>query len=126
MYQVNLYDYVTLILKCKCFRIDTCIVGDDSTCDQSQNEVCRIESNISSCNCRPGFARTKHREVCQPSVSIVVAVRVDRVNDRRILWVGDLKKEQSELYQSIAYELGVAVSLFFLNLKIIDFPYQKN
>lgn len=34
-------------------RIDTCIVGDDSTCDQAQ-ERCRMENGISSCNCRPG------------------------------------------------------------------------
>lgn len=35
-------------------RIDTCIIGDDSTCDQAQNEKCRIENGISSCNCKPG------------------------------------------------------------------------
>jgi hypothetical protein len=35
-------------------RIDTCILGDDSTCDQSQNEKCKIENGISSCNCKPG------------------------------------------------------------------------
>lgn len=36
-------------------RIDTCIIGDDSTCDQSQNEKCKIENGISSCNCREGL-----------------------------------------------------------------------
>jgi hypothetical protein len=35
-------------------RIDTCIVGDDSTCDKNQNERCRTENGVSSCNCRPG------------------------------------------------------------------------
>ena len=35
-------------------RIDTCIIGDDSTCDQSQNEKCKIENGISSCNCKAG------------------------------------------------------------------------
>lgn len=35
-------------------RIDTCIVGDDSTCDQAQNEKCRTENGVSSCHCRPG------------------------------------------------------------------------
>jgi hypothetical protein len=34
-------------------RIDTCIVGDDSTCDQAE-EKCKMENGISSCNCRPG------------------------------------------------------------------------
>ena len=35
-------------------RIDTCIVGDDSTCDKAQNEKCKTENGVSSCNCRPG------------------------------------------------------------------------
>lgn len=35
-------------------RIDTCIVGDDSTCDQAQNERCKTEFGVSSCHCKPG------------------------------------------------------------------------
>lgn len=35
-------------------RIDTCIVGDDSTCDHAQNEKCKTDSGVSSCHCRPG------------------------------------------------------------------------
>lgn len=35
-------------------RIDTCIVGDDSTCDKAQNERCKTENGVSSCHCRPG------------------------------------------------------------------------
>lgn len=35
-------------------RIDTCIVGDDSTCDQAQHEKCKTESGVSSCHCGPG------------------------------------------------------------------------
>lgn len=35
-------------------RIDTCIVGDDSTCDLAQNEVCKTDLGVSSCHCRPG------------------------------------------------------------------------
>lgn len=35
-------------------RIDTCIVGDDSTCDQTQHERCKTENGVSSCHCRPG------------------------------------------------------------------------
>lgn len=45
-------------------RIDTCIVGDDSTCDSSQHERCRTEAGVSSCHCRPGYTRRKHREPC--------------------------------------------------------------
>lgn len=35
-------------------RIDTCIVGDDTTCDVSQNEICKTDLGVSSCHCRPG------------------------------------------------------------------------
>lgn len=35
-------------------RIDTCIVGDDSTCDTAQNEMCKTDVGVSSCHCRPG------------------------------------------------------------------------
>lgn len=36
-------------------RIDTCIVGDDSTCDTAQNEVCKTDLGVSSCHCSPGI-----------------------------------------------------------------------
>lgn len=35
-------------------RIDTCIVGDDTTCDTAQNEVCKTDLGVSSCHCSPG------------------------------------------------------------------------
>lgn len=35
-------------------RIDTCIVGDDTTCDMAQNEKCKTDAGVSSCHCRPG------------------------------------------------------------------------
>lgn len=38
-------------------RIDTCIVGDDTTCDIAQNEVCKTDLGVSSCHCRPGNSR---------------------------------------------------------------------
>lgn len=46
-------------------RIDTCIVGDDSTCNEEQFESCRTENGVSSCVCRPGYARKRHREPCK-------------------------------------------------------------
>ena len=46
-------------------RIDTCIVGDDSTCNSEQFESCRTENGVSSCLCRAGYARKRHREPCK-------------------------------------------------------------
>lgn len=52
-------------------RIDTCIVGDDSTCDAAQNERCRTEVGVSSCHCKPGYSRRKHREPCHSMLECI-------------------------------------------------------
>ncbi|KAJ8962470.1 hypothetical protein NQ314_005707 [Rhamnusium bicolor] len=85
-------------------RIDTCIVGDDTTCDGSQHEVCRTESGVSACHCRPGTARRKHRDPCRKIVSVLLSLRVDRLYDKRVVWVGDLGDKNSESYRQLAYE----------------------
>ena len=46
-------------------RIDTCIVGDDTTCTKEKNEVCRTNLGISSCFCRPGYGRKDDSKDCQ-------------------------------------------------------------
>lgn len=110
-------------------RIDTCIVGDDSTCDQTQNEKCKTENGVSSCNCKPGknffsiylfiyrsnfiysfnyyllgYARRKHREPCRKIVSLLVSIRVDRYHDRKIVWSPQLNDTSSEQYRTLKYE----------------------
>uniref|UniRef100_A0A182WIQ2 EGF-like domain-containing protein n=1 Tax=Anopheles minimus TaxID=112268 RepID=A0A182WIQ2_9DIPT len=85
-------------------RIDTCIVGDDSTCDQAQNERCRTENGVSSCHCRPGYARRKHREPCRRIVSLMLSMRVDKIYERRIHWDMALADRSSEKYQQLSYE----------------------
>lgn len=85
-------------------RIDTCIVGDDSTCDQTQNEKCKTDSGVSSCHCRPGFSRRKHRDPCRKIVSIVLSLRVDKFYERRVIWDQKLNDETSEPYQQLSYE----------------------
>uniref|UniRef100_A0A182QG21 EGF-like domain-containing protein n=1 Tax=Anopheles farauti TaxID=69004 RepID=A0A182QG21_9DIPT len=85
-------------------RIDTCIVGDDSTCDQAQNERCKTENGVSSCHCRPGYARRKHREPCRRIVSLMLSMRVDKIYERRIHWAPELADRGSEKYQQLSYE----------------------
>lgn len=59
-HQQQQYSQNRLVLKPKVpsqlppVRIDTCIVGDDSTCDKAQNEKCRTENGVSSCSCKQG------------------------------------------------------------------------
>ncbi|XP_057652255.1 uncharacterized protein LOC130891484 [Diorhabda carinulata] len=85
-------------------RIDTCIVGDDSTCDASQHEICRTESGVSACHCRPGTARRKHRDPCRKIVSIIVSLRVDRLYDRKIIWANEFNDRTSDSYQQLSLE----------------------
>ncbi|XP_017781909.1 PREDICTED: uncharacterized protein LOC108566509 isoform X3 [Nicrophorus vespilloides] len=85
-------------------RIDTCIVGDDSTCDASQHEICRTESGVSACHCRPGHARRKHRDPCRKVVSVLLSLRVDRIYERRVVWANELSNKGSDSYQQLAYE----------------------
>lgn len=85
-------------------RIDTCIVGDDSTCDQAQNEKCKTDSGVSSCHCRPGYSRRKHREPCRKVVSIVLSLRVDKIYDRRIVWDQQFLDPLSEPFTQLHYE----------------------
>ncbi|XP_066249149.1 uncharacterized protein pwn isoform X2 [Euwallacea similis] len=85
-------------------RIDTCIVGDDSTCDVSQHEICRTESGVSACHCRPGTARRKHRDPCRKIVSVLVSLRVDRIYERRIVWANELLEKSSDSYEQLSFE----------------------
>ncbi|XP_055836550.1 uncharacterized protein LOC129905167 isoform X2 [Episyrphus balteatus] len=85
-------------------RIDTCIVGDDSTCDQAQHERCKTENGVSSCHCRPGYSRRKHREPCRKVVSFFVGLRVDRFYEHRIVWDNKLLDRTSEPYSQLSYE----------------------
>ncbi|XP_022115395.2 uncharacterized protein LOC110993437 [Pieris rapae] len=94
-------------------RIDTCIVGDDSTCDQAQNEKCRTEAGISSCQCRPGYARRIHRDPCRRVVSLLMDLRVDRLYDRKVTWDIKLMDKDSEPYQQLSYEAVRAIDSAF-------------
>ncbi|KAF4526144.1 hypothetical protein B566_EDAN012455 [Ephemera danica] len=85
-------------------RIDTCIVGDASTCDEAQNEACRTEQGVSSCHCRPGYSRRKHRDPCRRVVSVMLMLRVDRVYETRTAWSAALSDPESEDYQRFEWE----------------------
>ena len=91
-------------------RIDTCIVGDDSTCDASQHEICRTEGGVSAWHCRPGHARRKHRDPCRKVVSVLVSLRVDRLYERRVVWANELANTATDSYQQLSYEAERAVS----------------
>ncbi|KAL0108384.1 hypothetical protein PUN28_015136 [Cardiocondyla obscurior] len=90
-------------------RIDTCIVGDTSTCDASQHEACATVQGVSACHCKPGYARLQHSLPCKKIVSIVVSIRVDKFYDKKVVWDRGLADKDSESYQTLAYEANRAV-----------------
>uniref|UniRef100_A0A2S2QSQ5 Sperm flagellar membrane protein n=2 Tax=Sipha flava TaxID=143950 RepID=A0A2S2QSQ5_9HEMI len=94
-------------------RIDTCIVGDDTTCDAAQHERCRTELGVSSCLCRPGYSRRKHRDPCHRIVSIVFSLRVDRMYDNKITWTDKYKDSESQEYQQLEHEAVRAIDSAF-------------
>ena len=55
-------------------RIDTCIVGDDTTCEIDKHEVCRTHLGVSSCDCKPGYGRVNHRKACKSKLRITRTV----------------------------------------------------
>ncbi|XP_058798321.1 uncharacterized protein LOC131668284 isoform X2 [Phymastichus coffea] len=90
-------------------RIDTCIVGDSSTCDASQHEACATVQGVSACHCKPGFARLTHSLPCKKIVSIVVSIRVDKIYDKKLIWTADLEDRDSEFHQTLVYEANRAI-----------------
>ncbi|XP_055928290.1 uncharacterized protein LOC129959471 [Argiope bruennichi] len=94
-------------------RIDTCIVGDDSTCDSKSNETCKTEQGISSCHCKPGYARSYTRGPCVPVVSLMLALKVDRMGNRKLSFTPKYLDKNSEEYRILEFEAKQALSTLF-------------
>ena len=62
-------------------RIDTCIVGDDSTCEIDKHEICRTHLGVSSCDCKPGYGRVNHRKACKSKSRLFIAFLVESAKD---------------------------------------------
>ncbi|XP_050738658.1 nascent polypeptide-associated complex subunit alpha, muscle-specific form-like isoform X2 [Eriocheir sinensis] len=91
-------------------RIDTCIVGDDSTCQERLGEVCRTEEEVSSCYCKPGTARRRPRTPCKKMVSLQVSIKVDRVGPQRIVWSGQYSDPASDEFRLLQWEAHHAIT----------------
>ncbi|OQR72256.1 hypothetical protein BIW11_03803, partial [Tropilaelaps mercedesae] len=89
-------------------RIDTCIVGDDSTCDANINEWCRTDQGISTCTCRPGYARTQPRGPCLATISMQLTFRLDRMGDKKLHYNTNYLNPDSEEYQILEFEIRQA------------------
>lgn len=85
-------------------RIDTCIVGDETTCDVKMNERCKTEIGISSCQCKHGFGRSTSRGMCNPIVTLAVSLRLDKLGDNKLTFNRNYMNPNSEEYQFLEYE----------------------
>ncbi|CAL1269706.1 unnamed protein product, partial [Larinioides sclopetarius] len=94
-------------------RIDTCIVGDDSTCDSKSNETCKTEQGISSCHCKPGYSRSYTRGPCIPVVSLMLSLKVDRMGNRKLSFTPKYLDKNSEEYRILEFEAKQALSTLF-------------
>ncbi|XP_046909569.2 uncharacterized protein LOC124491018 isoform X2 [Dermatophagoides farinae] len=101
-------------------RIDTCIVGDDSTCDISLNEKCITELGLSSCQCRPGFARIIPRTNCSPVISLSLSFRVDKMAGNKVQFTRSLLNANSEEYQYLEFESIHAMNSLFAQTKSLN------
>ncbi|OTF79854.1 hypothetical protein BLA29_004401, partial [Euroglyphus maynei] len=101
-------------------RIDTCIVGDDSTCDISLNEKCITELGLSSCQCRPGFARVIPRTNCSPVISLSLSFRVDKMAGNKVQFTRSLLNANSEEYQYLEFESIHAMNSLFAQTKSLN------
>ncbi|XP_075548249.1 uncharacterized protein LOC142582427 isoform X1 [Dermacentor variabilis] len=94
-------------------RIDTCIVGDDSTCDSQLNEWCKAELGVSSCHCRPGFTRTIPRGPCGPVINVGLTLKLDRLGDQKLVFTRHYRNPESEDYRLLEYEAKQALHSLF-------------
>ncbi|RWS29382.1 hypothetical protein B4U80_10765 [Leptotrombidium deliense] len=94
-------------------RIDTCIVGDDSTCGVTLNEKCKTELGISSCQCKPGYGRNTPRGMCSPISSVGISMKIDRMAENRITFNKKYLDSDSEEYQYLEYETLQALNSLF-------------
>lgn len=99
-------------------RIDTCIVGDDSTCGANLNEHCKTEIGISSCQCKPGFGRTTARGMCLPISSLVMFLRLDKLDNKKIIFNRKLTDPDTEEFQYLEYESLQALNSLFSSSRL--------
>ena len=99
-------------------RIDTCIVGDDTTCDMKMNERCRTELGISSCQCKPGYGRSTPRGMCNPIVTLSLSLRLDRLGDNKLVFNRNYLNPNSEEYQFLEYESVQGLNSLFATSRL--------
>merc|ERR1719266_3072148 len=100
-------------------RIDTCIVGDDTTCEIDKHEVCRTHLGVSSCDCKPGYGRVNHRKHAKKTIRLMMSLQVDRIKQKKIEWNSDYVNPNSQAYRVLedesVYAIDTAMALTSLS-----------
>jgi len=90
-------------------RIDTCIVGNDNTCKVKHHEICKTYLGVSSCYCKPGYGRKNHRLLCKKIVRLLMSMKIDRIQEEKIVWNNEYDNQNTEMYQVLEGEVNYAI-----------------
>ncbi|XP_055332861.1 uncharacterized protein LOC129584639 isoform X2 [Paramacrobiotus metropolitanus] len=90
-------------------KLETCSIGDDSTCNQEAYEVCRKDDGVSTCVCRSGTARKHVRDPCQSVLSYYVYIRMNRFYDRQLTFGPQFADNKSYPYLTLAREVALGI-----------------
>eukprot|EP00090_Calanus_glacialis_P024763 TRINITY_DN3845_c0_g1_i2.p1 TRINITY_DN3845_c0_g1~~TRINITY_DN3845_c0_g1_i2.p1 ORF type:complete len:1336 (-),score=262.38 TRINITY_DN3845_c0_g1_i2:474-4481(-) len=90
-------------------RIDTCIVGNDNTCKVKHHEICKTYLGVSSCYCKPGYGRKNHRQLCKKIVRLLMSMKIDRIQEDKIVWNNGYENQNTEEYQVLEGEVNYAI-----------------
>ncbi|XP_076309335.1 uncharacterized protein LOC143224853 [Tachypleus tridentatus] len=99
-------------------RIDTCIVGDDSTCDVSLNERCKTVRGVSACYCKAGRARSEPRGQCKPVISLQMALLLGNYGDRKLTFTSSFQDPNSEQYEWLEHDVEQGLSSLIRSTEI--------
>ncbi|GAU89139.1 hypothetical protein RvY_01724-2 [Ramazzottius varieornatus] len=90
-------------------KLETCSLGDDSTCNQAAYEVCRNEDGATTCSCKLGTGRQHLRDVCQGVFSFYVYLRCNRLYDRQLSFGPAFANRKSYPYTVLEREIQLGV-----------------
>ncbi|OQV23280.1 hypothetical protein BV898_02731 [Hypsibius exemplaris] len=91
-------------------KLETCSIGDDSTCTESFNEICRVdEDGAATCLCRLGSARLRIREQCRAVLSYFMYIRLNRLQDHELRYGPQFAGRRTRQYLSLERQVLLGV-----------------
>ncbi|KAK2720205.1 uncharacterized protein LOC136036316 isoform X2 [Artemia franciscana] len=113
-------------------RIDTCLEGDDSTCEVG--ETCNTDKYGASCVCRTGWGRKNLRLGCVELINLALSLKVDRFSGRPLTFKKDYADPLSSGYKELKDETKLAIDSLlarsllplYMDSKVMGFMEYKD